>query len=335
MTTSIKFIVSILISAVFLFLAFKDIHFSTFYGALQETEWSVVIALSLLVVLSMVIRAWRWKMLLKPLKNIPYHSVFSFTMIGFMSNNVLPAHAGEIVRAYLIGRKEGISRFGAFTTIIIERLFDVLALVLLFLYVLIVSPMPRWFRNGGLFFGTAGIVLLTALMILSLNKRWGRNLLFKLAEKVPPRFRSFLQNNLKSFLSGLDVLKEWKSMAGIFLVSILLWLVLILTVGVMLWRYPLEVELSPAPLFLLSTTVIVLLSFAIIIPSSPGYFGVTQLVFVIAFELVNLSKVDALACSVILNLTQYIPITLIGVFYLFKEGYSFREIRVAEETPAE
>ena len=88
----------------------------------------------MLIVLSYVTRAYRWQILLRPFKKIPVKEIYSPLMIGFMGN-VLPARAGEFLRAYLVGKKHNITFSGAFSTIIVERLFDLVCLLALFVWV--------------------------------------------------------------------------------------------------------------------------------------------------------------------------------------------------------
>ncbi|HLC14949.1 MAG TPA: lysylphosphatidylglycerol synthase transmembrane domain-containing protein [Thermodesulfovibrionia bacterium] len=133
MNRKVKIFFSFCLTIVFLYIAFKDIDLNEFYTALKNIDWSVITLISVMTIISILIRAWRWQILLRTLKDIPYKSVFSFTIIGLMANNVLPAHAGEFIRAFYLGKREKVSVVSAFTTIFVERLFDFISIALFFL----------------------------------------------------------------------------------------------------------------------------------------------------------------------------------------------------------
>ena len=86
--------------------------------------------------ISYVTRAYRWQVLLRPFKQIPVREIYSPLMIGFMGS-ILPARAGEFIRAYVVGKKHNITFSGAFSTIIVERLFDLVCLMGLFVWVFV------------------------------------------------------------------------------------------------------------------------------------------------------------------------------------------------------
>ncbi len=104
------------ISLVFLDLVFAQIEWDVLLGALAEANYWMLLPSSVLVVISLFFRTWRWQWLLRALGRVPYGPAFRATNIGIGANMVLPARAGEFLRAYVIGRSTGISKAGAFAT---------------------------------------------------------------------------------------------------------------------------------------------------------------------------------------------------------------------------
>ncbi|MEZ4762975.1 MAG: lysylphosphatidylglycerol synthase transmembrane domain-containing protein [Calditrichia bacterium] len=120
-------------SGFFLYLAFDKIDLSSFlFWTSMIGSWLTIIAVSAMAVMSMFLRAWRWRILLRPVKDINYSTVFTYTMIGFMSNNILPAHAGDFLKPYLLGLKENVSGFATLATVLVERVLDGVGLIIIF-----------------------------------------------------------------------------------------------------------------------------------------------------------------------------------------------------------
>jgi uncharacterized protein (TIRG00374 family) len=276
-----------------------------------------------MAIVTMIIRTWRWQILLRDLKNISYKRVFSFTMIGFMANNILPAHTGELVRAFYLGRKERISVVSTFTTVFIERLFDFIAVTLFLLVIIHLVTIPIWLKHIAMGIGILSLLLTVLLMIMASKQGAGVSFFYRLTSKLPEKIKTQLQAFFNSFLTGIKMLHSKKDSFYIFLISLFLWAQITVAIYILLWGYGLNTDLTLA-----SITVMIFSVFAVAIPSAPGYFGVLELAFVIALSIFYVEKPDALACSVIYHLTQYIPITLGGVIFLFKEGLSFKAIAI-------
>ncbi len=323
----IKIVLSFSFSAFFLVVAFDNIEFSSFWASLGRVSWVTILAVSAMAIMSMFLRAWRWRILLKPVKDIAYNTVFTFTMIGFMANNVLPAHAGDFARPYLLGLKENISGFSALATVLIERLLDGVGLIIIFLIVLPIAPLPASIKMSGLGIGAALFALIALLMLLSSENGRLRNGLIALVEKAPDRFRASLSKKLQMFLFGLTIFRNRKNLLPLLGISVFVWAHLALTIFMILKGYPLAAEVGAMDMGIASVVTIVMLAFVIVLPSSPGYLGITQVAFIFALGYFGVAESDAVGASIIFNLTQYIPITIGGIVYFFKEGLSFKQLR--------
>src|SRR6476661_8963698 len=157
-----------------------------------DVEWLLLALLTMFV--NLAIRAWRWQYLLEPLGAAPFGSAFRATAVGFAASSVLPARAGEVIRPYFLARQERMSATGAFATIILERVLDmVTVLALLAVYVMFLAPATtaanhtafeavKW---AGLTAGAGALVVLVVLFMLAGNPARLAESLTKLESVLP------------------------------------------------------------------------------------------------------------------------------------------------------
>src|SRR5512142_1988822 len=119
-----QFWVGVLISVVFIWLALRGLRLDQFWQAIKQANYAWVIPGIMFYFVGVLIRSWRWQYLLDPIKKIPMRIMFPTTIIGYMGNNIYPARAGEVLRAVILKRKEGVPISASLATIIVERIFD-------------------------------------------------------------------------------------------------------------------------------------------------------------------------------------------------------------------
>lgn len=312
--------IGLLVSAVFLYLSFRKVDLAEMKSALSQAHYIYVLPSIVFLLIGFWIRALRWKILLQPVKEIGTHTLFSATMIGFMANNVLPARLGEFVRADAIGRQATISRSAAFATIVVERLFDGLTLLLFLVVTLAFSSFPDWVREAGI--GALGVYGIGIAFIYLLHARMETaiRVLQVLFRPLPDRVSEKLIRQTKLFGSGLHVLSQVRHLVLISLFSIILWVVNVASLQCILDAFDLNLPWYAA--FMVE----VILSMGVILPSSPGFVGVFQGFCILALALFGVSQGVALGFSVVLHVSGYIPVTAIGLFYFWRAHLSFKEI---------
>ena len=159
------------ISAVFLYLAFREVDFSQVWSYLTHAQWSWVLLGLVFYFIGVWLRAFRWQILLNPLKKLSIPRLFQVVAIGYMGNNVYPARAGELLRAVLLKQKDQISISASLATIVVERLFDalvIMGLVLLNLSQLTALPSAQSYIGAIRAVATWGAVIFLALFALFL-----------------------------------------------------------------------------------------------------------------------------------------------------------------------
>lgn len=316
-----KFIIGVAISLVFLYLAFRKVDFPELWSALKGANYWYILPNVVLVIASMWMRAYRWKFMVNPLKRVRMGSLFSSVMIGFMANNVLPARLGEFVRAYSLGTKEKISRSATFATIMIERVFDGFSLLLILWVSLLMYPqLPGWVRDAGDLFLLMNILTLGFLILIEVRRDWAMkifNLLFRI---LPAGLSSRAQEIVEKFIGGLKVFRNVPSLLWILAWSIFLWVV----VGIS--NYFIFLAFDQHPAVSASFILLGIVSLAVMLPSSPGFIGTFHAACVASFMVLNLNQDVSRPFSIILHASQYIPVTLLGLYYLKREHLSLKTI---------
>jgi glycosyltransferase 2 family protein len=230
-SSKINIIVSTLLLALFLYLAFRNVNLNELVDILERTNYFYVfIGMGLGAVIGSVVRAIRWGVMLEPVKkDIPFSSLFATTAIGYMVNNLIP-RSGEVVRPYLLGKREQISRTSAFATIIVERILDTVMFLAMFGMGLIyfknriTNAIPS--INTAVIVLSGAILLLTLWIVLMMLKPEASFKIFRAITKfLPAKITTRVEHIFDSLLSGFVVLKKPSLFLRIAFWSCVLWLV--------------------------------------------------------------------------------------------------------------
>lgn len=330
-----KAIIGTLISVFFLYLAFRKVDYGDLWRALQGIRWAWLIPNIVLVVAVMWVRAWRWQLILRPIGEVPYRRVFSATMIGFMVNNILPARLGEIARAVSLGLKTGLSRSASLATIIVERIFDgVVMLAFVFVnlpelakvasadsgFVGDIQALALW---GAGIFALALVLFLLAAMFPKGSARIGQWFIYHL---TPHKWHEKLIGILNKFLDGLISLRSPANVLMVFFTSVLIWL--LETVKYWFVMHAFTFRISFFGLMLLNG----IANLATTIPAAPGYIGTWEAVTKAVLVAYQVPGGEALGYAAVLHMALWLPITLLGVYFITREGIHWSDSLRAETT---
>ncbi|HND76167.1 MAG TPA: lysylphosphatidylglycerol synthase transmembrane domain-containing protein, partial [bacterium] len=141
-------LLNVLVSVFFVWLATRGIDWTQLGSSLTSISLTLVIFSVIINQFSLWLRAWRWKFLLAPLKDVPTLSLFSNVSIGFMINNILPFRLGEIARGYILKKEHQISFTASMATVVVERVIDVISLLTVFGVLVIIFPFPEWIKTA-------------------------------------------------------------------------------------------------------------------------------------------------------------------------------------------
>lgn len=323
-----QFWVGVPISVIFLWLAIRGLKLDEFWQALLGAKYISLLPGIAVYFIGVWVRAWRWHYLLKPVKEIPTKTMFPITTIGYMGNNIYPARAGEVLRAVILKRREGVSVSASLATIIVERIFDgVVMLAFVFLnlpdlaklassdsgFVGDIQTLALW--GAGIFLG-ALIAFLLAAMFPKATARCGQCFIDHL---LPGRLREKTTGLMQRFLEGLASLRSPVNVLMVFFTSVLIWLF-------ETWKYWFVMH---AFSFRVSFFALMLLNgianLATTIPSAPGYIGTWEAVTKAVLVAYEVPAADALGYAVVLHVALWLPITLLGAYYMAKEGIKWSD----------
>lgn len=316
-----RYILGFLIGALFLWFSFRKVDMGEMWRAMAGANYWYLIPNLVLTFAGMWLRAVRWKIMLDPIGKVPLSKVYASTMIGFMANNVLPFRLGEFVRPYSIGATAKISRSAALATIAVERVFDMFALLVFLVMVLILLPQltaVEWLDDVG-YIGLAVCLLL--LFFLAALKRWpepSQKVVARILALFPKKIGDLGVEIFGKFILGLSVMGSGSGVLYLIFLSLLIWGLSAFNSYFMLQAF--DLHLGPLAWF----TWLVVVSLGIMLPAAPGFIGTFQAFTVLSLGLFNVNKETALAVSVVTHAMQFFPITLAGLYHLKKEHLSLK-----------
>lgn len=318
-----KTIIGVLISAVFLYFAVRNVDRAGMGETLREADYRVVLLVFALMLVSLAFRALRWGLLFRPDHRVGFSHLFSASAIGLMSNNILPARLGEFVRAWVIGTKTGISKSTSFATIVVERLLDGCT-VIFFLVALLVwrtDSVPASIRTGSaVVAGLYGAAVLVLLLIRS-GRVGALNFVRAVSKPLPERARARFMHLFDAFIDGLAVMHSPRHVLAASVLSLAVWIPNVAAIHFVLNSFGMDLPLHSA------VVVFIVVTFGIMIPSAPGFVGTIQYGFVLALGLFGMPESFALSASILYHVGVYIPLTVAGVVCVLAEGISFSMLR--------
>ena len=311
----------ILISIILLGLIIWKIDLTAFGKALVGLNYPILLSACVVYLLGYLVRAVRWYYLLAHTKRIRFGSLFRIVIIGFMANNILPARAGEFVRAYMLGVKESCSKSLALATVVMERILDGLVFVLLLLIIWLFFPLPEWIQKTGIFsiiiFGCAILFMFW----LHSYKLHALELFRKGFFWLPQKLLYKIIHLLKYFIEGLQVLQSKGDFSRVCLLSLITW-------GIELGMYYLTIRSFGINLpFYGIVLLMVMVNLCIMIPSAPAYLGVFQVaVLGVLCKCFGLEYNLSLSVSIVLHGIIVIPVTILGFIFMVRENISLGQM---------
>lgn len=331
------------ISAVFLYIALNGLQLEEVWRSIQGADLLWLAPGVVVYFGAVAARTWRWDYLLRPIKRIPLRTLFPTVVIGYMGNNIYPFRAGELVRAYVLKRKLGVSVSASLATVFIERIFDGVTMLL---FVFLALPLfarystvqlPRSLEfiviAGSLaFFGA-----LIAFLVLAANpEKATRVLSWFLHRFIPHRFHDTAHGLLDRFQTGLSSLRSGRDVLKIFVTSLVIWLTETLKYWFVLRAFPGMLTGPFADPFIAFYALMLMngiVNLATTLPSAPGYVGTFDTPGIIVLTAFGIERAVATAYTLVLHAALWLPITALGVFFMLRESLSWQDFsRATGET---
>ena len=329
-----RVVLGLAISAGFLVFAFRGQDYGRIREALGQANYLYVVPALMLYFAGIAVRAFRWKVLLRPIVRVSATEVLPINVVGFMANNVLPLRTGEVVRAYVLSQRFGVRKTAALATIAVERLFDGLTMLLFILVAATAVSLTNQVRHVAILAFVLFAGILIGLFVLTLGGSLRDRLLQVVLGPLPTPVADRVERMAESFLSGLGILRRKADLAVVAGASIIAWLF----EASMYWMtarafgHQLS-DIMGIPETLLTTGVA---NLATLIPSSPGYVGPFEGgVMLVLSGALRVSRELALSYAIVLHAALYFPITVWGALEWWRQHLSLRTARQLNGEPAE
>jgi glycosyltransferase 2 family protein len=315
--------------------AFRHTDFAAVWGETRRADAGLLTIALVVTALTYAMRAWRWQFLLAPIGPTRFVNALSTTVIGFAASSLLPARAGEVIRPYLLARRERLNPASAFATIVLERLLDLATVLLLFsVFVLTAGPgvisgdpaqLTRVKVGGGLaaLAALGGLAMLFALA--GHPERLGRAAL-RVERVLPARLARLVAGLVQTFAQGLAVMRDPARLVTALGLSFPMWMSI--AAGIWLTSRAFHITFPYPASFLVMTILVV----GVAAPT-PGAIGGFHLAYQFAVTTFFQADVDrATGAAIVLHAISFLPVTLVGVVFMMREGLTLAGAkRMAEE----
>ncbi len=335
MSRALKLLAGIAVSALCVWLSMREVDPARVVDSLRHANGTLFVALMGLTLLGFWIRAVRWRSFLAAGSRVSLDSLYRGTMIGFMANNVLPFRLGEVVRAWALARRERLSRTMVLATVVVERAIDMLTLLGILGITLLVHPMQRGSgaadltQRGASVLIALCVALTVTLVVLERRPEHMRRLVHWLARALPERHRDKAVVALDHFVEGLSLFRDVPRLLWVFLLSFAMFGVFAL--GLQASMEALGIHLP----WYAGLTLLVVTAIGIMVPAAPGYIGTMNLACVAGLALFGVhDKAATSSFAWFYWAGQWLPVTVVGLWFLHREGLSLRTLGHAREETA-
>lgn len=333
MLKSWRFWLGAAISALFLIIALRGLDLWLVWDTIQTGNYWWLIPAVAVYFVAVLARTWRWHYLLRPIKPISMHNLWPVVVIGYMGNNIYPFRIGEILRAYVLKRKEQVSISVSIATILVERIFDGLVMLIFVFVALPFAPgLPGWLRQTVILASIAFFGALLVFLVMASQPAISRKLYRWVFETfAPASLQPKLIGFADRFLEGLGSLSSPLDVFMVFVTSVVVWL--LETVKYWFVMHAFNFTVSFFALMLMNGVV----NLATTLPSAPGYIGTFDGPGIEVLKVFGVDPTIAAAYTLVLHAALWLPITLLGLYYMVKESLSWQDINqaIAEVNPGD
>lgn len=311
-------------------LFFRNAHLDQVWGEITRAEvWLLIVALGTML-LNLVLRAVRWQYLLAPVGQVRFRNAFRTTAIGFAASFVLPVRAGEVLRPYLLARREGFSATAAFATIVIERFIDTVTVVLLLgAVVLLFDPgvavqgraIYRAVQIGAAAVGGVALAGLGVMFVAAGRGGALAGAAMELERILPGGIAHKLASFVRMFAEGLAIVREPRVLLVALALSVPLWL----SIGVGIWAVAVAFHIDVP--FSGSFLLVALLVVGVAVPTPGGVGGFHEAFRLGATAFYGTPNDRAVGAALVLHAMSFLPATALGLWFVMQDGLNLTGMR--------
>jgi uncharacterized protein (TIRG00374 family) len=322
--------VGILISVVCLYLGLRDARLDEVGQTLAHAQYLWLVPGVAVYFLAVWGRTWRWHYLLRPLKKVPLNKLFPIVVIGYWGNNVYPFRAGEVIRAFVLYRDEKVKVTASLATIVVERIFDGLVMLIFVFAALPFAPIQQdWLRTIVILGTIAFFGALIAFLFMAMRPVLARKVYSTLITRLlPAKLATPTLRLADHFMEGLESLRSPRDLLMTLVTSVFIWL----TETTKYWfvMHAFDFQVSFWVLMIMTAVV----NLATTLPGAPGYVGTFDGPGIKVLEAFGVNTSIAAGYTLVLHAALWLPITLLGFVYLIRKGLSWRSFGEASQVVA-
>ena len=337
MLSSRRFWLALGVSLLFLGFFLLRIDLAETWEKLGDADYSLLLPALVAYFAAVFFRAMRWQHLLAPMKVLSIRRLYPIVVVGYMANNILPVRLGEVVRAYYIGEKERVSKTTALATIAVERVLDGLTLLFFAAVASLSLPLVGLLHGLGdkagvpwvllaLTMSTPFVVVAAVMIVASSSPPWLGRLVERVVLVLPHQVRPKVARLVYLFVEGLAVLRSPRRLFVVFLLSLPVWLFEALMYYIIGLSFGLEDFFSPAEMWAVVLLVTATSNLATSIPAAGGGIGTFEVAAAATLTLLDVNPAVAGAYTIVLHVALLVPVTLLGLVYLWLDNLSLAQL---------
>ncbi len=318
-----RIIAGIIISLVFLWLAFRKSDLSQVWHIMKTMRLDLLIIVFIISVLGLMLRSYRWKTLGKQYHSVRWRSCFEATSIGLMLNNFVPFRGGDLFQAYFLSKKSGLPKSYTVATVFLERIIDLIPPLLMIITGSFFVVLPEQIKLSRIFL-LLFVLFVIVWIFVSQRKRFIGLIQNFIHKKHSDRIDRFLDNLAEAIIFVKDPQVLTQSIP----LTLINWFVFT-GITTFLTLKAVGIELN----FLAVYLVLGISIMSVAIPSSPGFVGTWEFFTLLALSIFKIDRDRALSYAVISHFMALLPTTVIGLYYFYLEMFVKKEKIDISEKP--
>lgn len=315
----IKITIGILLSVVFLYLAFTGVDPTAVLAAFPSGNYTFLVLSGLSTLVMLFVRAFRWHLIVASIRPVPMKVSIPSLFVGYTAIILLPIRLGEVIKPYIVSRKSELTFSEAIASVLVERFFDTLMLLLIFAVVFLFSDIPGWLISSGYVLAALFGVVLILFFSIVFGYSWGGAIIKRVFFFLPEQYLDQIVKMMNQFEDAIRLISSPMTLVTGFFLSILVFFLSGFTVYSLFVYYNYSIPGVGA------VTVLLITMAGIYLPSAPGFMGNFQLACVVALGLFGISREDALAYSISYYFTGVILAIVVGFLFFPFIHLSIRE----------
>ncbi|MEM9774590.1 MAG: lysylphosphatidylglycerol synthase transmembrane domain-containing protein [Chloroflexota bacterium] len=316
--SSLSLWIGLAISAICIFVLLQLIDVQEAIHEISTADYRLVALGGLAQVVFLVLRTFRWRFMLNNV--VKWEQVFHIQNIGYMLTMLLPFRLGDLIRAYLIGRVKPLNFMQGASSMVLERILDLLVIIILFPFAIRGLPeLPVRVQQAAYAFGAAAIVGVGVLIFMANLPDLFRSIARWILDLIPFMKTDVWLERLDGILAGLDSLTSIKNAAYLLVSSFIIWVPILYSYWITMQAVGIDASWSVA------IYTVCIAAFGVAVPSSPGQIGVFEAAVSLALvsALGQALSTTAASFGIIYHAVQYLVLIILGVIGLIAQGESF------------